>query len=71
VHGVGDGDAQSEVGDLVFPLIVIQPDQRLGRVGAVVEQRGGQLVVIAVDGAVVAGDGGVGGDDAHRHHADE
>lgn len=51
------GMPQGEVGDLVFPPLVIEGDQRLGGPGAVIGQRGGQPVTVAVDAAVVAGDG--------------
>jgi len=58
------GVAQREVGDLVLPSFVIQRHQRARRVGAVVQQGRGQPVHAAVGGAVVAGDGHLGGDDA-------
>ena len=67
---LAEGVPQRQVGDLVFPAVVIQPDQRTGGIAAGVDQGGGQPVVRGVAAAVGAGHGDVGGDDAHRQRVD-
>ena len=59
------GVPQREVGQFVFPPLVIQLDQRSRGVAAVIVEAGGQPVGGGVSGAVGAGDGDVGADDPH------
>ena len=59
------GVAQGQVGGLDLPPLVIKPDQRRGRVAAVVSQRGDQPVGVAGAAAVSAGHRHVGLDDPH------
>jgi hypothetical protein len=55
----------ARVGGLDFPPLVIQANQRLSRVGAVIGQGGDQPVAAGDAGAVRAGHGHLGLDDPH------
>ena len=55
--------AQGQVGDLMFPPLMVEADQRRGGVAAVVGQGGGQPVAAGPGGAIGAGDGDVRFDD--------
>ena len=53
--GPGAGVPQRKIGDLVFPALVVQGHQHVGRLGAMMEPGGGQRLRIAGSVAVVAG----------------
>ena len=67
---VEQGVAEREVGDLVFPALVVQADQRGCGVAAVIEQGGGEPVPGGEPGPVGEGDGDPGVDDPDGQAAD-